>query len=806
MGLIIWSGASAKPLRDVIGPIVARANIPYVIASDITKLPPSQEGDVVLVCGTKAMLLLQGLGLIQKGRTVTSSREKVVTLMGVSYLVTFDPEICSRDYARKPEIQWDTQLAIRLCVTKTIEPVLGVSRYVESFHELIERVEEKYAKTNQPVNVACDLETKGLNPYDPEAWIIIVSFTVDKGASDVMYFEKRESPKEPDVPWEPDGGYTYWEGLWNQLHWLLTTRKISLRGANFKFDSNFIFQKWGIYCTNLKFDTMLVGSLLDENRSNSLKLHAKLFTDSGGYEQGLVGYDMGFMELVPKPLALKYGGADTDVTYQVADRFKADLLKDRQLTNFYVKIMQPASRVFEKMERVGALVDVDYYHRLQTDVNAEIDRLRLDMLGCVPNKLRIKYKDSIHKADVDGKSPFKPALLKEFLFSPAGLNLKPKMYTEGSYEKGGKKLKPEADRVPSTAMDHLLMFDDNPDAAKFIGLFKELGSAQKTMSTYITGFLKHLRPDGRFHGTYMLHRGEYGGDDEDSGAVTGRTSCKDPALQTLPKRTIWSKRLRKAFIAPEGYSILQLDFSQGELRITAVVANEPTMIKAYGSGADLHAITAAQLNGYTMEEFLLLPEDTRDALRSGGKAGNFGLIYGMGAGGYKEYAHSSYGVTLSMEQATAQREAFFDLYQALPKWHEEYRALAHANGYVRSPLGRIRHLPLINAKDQDIVAQAERQAVNSPIQSCLSDMMQLAMVLIDREYGDQDLNMFLMCHDSIAFYCKTDDVEIWAQKIKTLMENLPLEKDFGFVSPLKFYADAEFGPNLAELKKLKNLK
>lgn len=1370
--LILWCGADSKTLKTVIGPAMGAAGVEHKVVSDLTKLPDCHPGDVVLAFGSKALGVLQNLKLVPKGRTVTSMREKELRWEGASILCTFDPGICSRDYARLPEIQWDVQLAARLVKTGSTKPPLGTYRWVESLHEIIEEIEAEFAKTGKPVDVASDTETLGLVEYNPDAWIISMSFTNKEGRSDAIYFEKGETLTPPPPGMDMDD-MTYWEGLWTQVNWLLTSEKVSLRGANWKYDSRWIKHKWGISCTNFKFDTLLVGSLLDENRSNSLKLHAKIMTPMGGYEEDMGKYDMGRLDLVPKMELLPYMGGDTDATYRVAKVMKRELLADKRLCNFYIKLTHPASQVFEKVERTGILVDLPYYQNLQSELTAEINRLTGSMLDCLPSKLRIKYKDSIADALDEGKNPFRKALMSEFLFTSAGLNLKPQMYTEKTKE-------------PSTSLDHLMMFEDDPVAAKFIGLMREHGSASKTLSTYVTGFLKHLRPDGRFHPTYLLSRMDYNG--EDGGAVTGRcltaeariltdkgeipikelvergeqgeafkvlthknrwlpvtgfwrnglkpvctvkaqgrsltstynhpymsfpswtlaedlqlgswlysvvqppkveewrlihgwpfevsnmgrvrraidgqgvkagdiykqqargkwghlkvtlrtfgegakkqdfpvhklvadafltnkggveiahlngdaacnwstnlkwvsvednklhfrlhgnaqhdnqkkldwetvdalragawgnnhqaaealglsrelvrdvrlfkrwngrrdsmagfmpirvdsvqdagvqetfdltvdedhsfvanglvvhnTSAKAPAVQccvgetevvtnvgvrridwlvanngaglkvlthtgkfrdivgvydngvqpvydvlltsghrvrctgnhpiltsagwvrtdeltpgatcyvtrspyqeihqshllqldgheepllqrdqqglasirgsrdhslpslagvpqfpcghggeagagvvnraggrerqlragelplgepedsgqqpyqhqsadaewqdaehgrlgcggrnqsgsaqvqagcdrhgfgnsldeghpaelrvfeesvvvsvtpagdfqtfdltidgshsfvangiavhnTIPKHTKWTKKLRRAFVPPKGYTILQLDYSQGELRIAAVVANEPTMIKAYRDGLDLHAITAAQLNGYEMSEFLALPEDIRDELRSGGKAGNFGLLYGMQAPGFKEYAYTSYGVFMTDQEAVQKRGAFFDLYGRLLEWHDESKQFAKRWGHVRSPLGRVRHLPLINSSDRETRSQSERQAINSPIQSCLSDMMQLAMVHIDREYGHCDIHPFLMTHDSLALYVPEDDALEWAKRLKLIMENLPLERDFQWDSPLKFVADAEMSVaddlgvvSFATLKKLKGL-
>ena len=759
-------------------------------------MPACTAGDVVLAFGGKALDSLKAVKAAPKARTIGSLREKVLSWAGVRYLPTYDPAITQRDYARLPEIQWDIQLAARLATTGDTKPVLGEYRYVDDLSELIERIDEKYEKIGKPVDVGVDLETVGLNEYAPGVRIVSISFTVDEGKSDLLYFEEGESPVKPIGIHEALNDLDYWEGLWIQINWVLTSKKVKTTGANFKFDSNWMAEKWRIFCTNHTFDTLLVGSLLDENRSNSLKLHAKLFTPMGGYEEGLGGYDMARMDLVPKHINLAYAGADTDATYRVTTRFRKDLLKDRKLANFYVNLLHPASKAFEKLERTGALVDVPYYWELASELRSEKARLADAMLELVPNKLKAKYYDGIMSSLEEETSPFKPAFLKEYLFTPKGLNLKPKMLTAG----GPRGDKP---KTPSTAHEHLMMFHDDPEAAAFVDLLKEYSSAAKTLSTYVLGFLKHLRPDNRFHATYLLSRADKG-NSLGEGAVTGRTSARDPAVQTISKHTKWAKRLRRAFIAPPGYVILQLDYSQGELRIVACIAEEPVMLKAYRDGMDLHAITAAKLMGYSIEDFMMLPAEERDEYRSRGKAGNFGLIYGMQAPGFQDYAYTAYGVKLTSGEAFTSREAFFDLYCKLPEWHDTYKAQGHRWESVRSPLGRVRHLPLINSKDREIRSMAERQAINSPIQSCLSDMMQLAMVHIDREYGSNIVQMFMMTHDSIALYVPEDDAVEWAKRIKQIMENLPLDK-FGWKPQLTFVADAEVGVNLSELKKLKNL-
>lgn len=508
MSLIVWCGASVQALKDVFGPVISQHDISHRVEPNMTFFPSSVvPGDVVVACGTKALNVLQDMKVFPKNRTIGSLREKLVEVNGVRVFITYDPGIVARDYGRLPEIQWDVQLAIRLVKTGSTFPTLGRVHIVESFHELMERVEELHATTGKPVRLSCDLETIGLDEWDPEAWILSISFTIEPGISYVMYFRRNERPLTPE-PWANPEGLGYWQGVWYQINWLLTTDLALTCGANFKFDSKWMVGKWGIYCTNHKFDTMLVGSLLNENRSNSLKLHAKIMTPLGGYEAEIDKFDKARMDLIPKPVLCKYNGVDTDACWRVAEVMRSDLLQDKALTRFYVELLHPASKVFEKLERNGVAIDVPYYRALQQELETEATRLHDEMIEMLPTRIKGKYFDSLKIT--------RPALLKEFLFTKSGLNLTATMFTEKTKE-------------PSTSMDHLMQFESDPEAGAFIKLYKEFGSCTKMLSTFVVGFLNYTRSDGRLHPVYQLHRGDYEG--SDSGTVSGRLSATAPAIQ-----------------------------------------------------------------------------------------------------------------------------------------------------------------------------------------------------------------------------------------------------------------------------------
>ena len=726
-----------------------------------------EPGDTVLAFGDKLRQHLTKEGVVPKNRKLASLREKV---WGDSpkFLFTYDPFLVNFEYDKLWQIQWDARLAQRFDTTGSLKPPIGKYKEVQDFTKVITWIENQYAKTGKRVPVSFDLETLGLDPFNPKAYIISVSVTVKPGMAHVVYFTGHGDQPPPG------------EKLWSQIQWLLMSHRISLRGANLKYDLLWVDIKWGIFaCANFKFDTLLAGSLLDENRSNSLNTHAKIFTPIGGYDDELnQKYDKARMDLIPKQELIEYTGGDTDSCFQVADQFKKDLLKDAKLTRFYINLLHPASIAYKEIERRGVVVDVPYYKELQKETEAYIDAKHKELLKMLPRRVRIIHKHAL--------SLTRAALLKDFLFSPKGMNLTPKEYTDKSGE-------------PSTAKRHLLMFKDDPEAGEWIKGYEEWKVASKIHSTYIVGFLEHLRRDGRFHPVYFLHKGEYG--KEDAGTIGGRASARDPAWQTIPKRNkIWTPKLRRAFIAPPGMVILSFDWSQGELRVCACVANEQHMIAAYKAGIDMHAKTGAEVFGISFEDFLKLPEAEQKKIRQGGKAGNFGLIYGMQALGFVDYAWNEYQVKLDLDGAEDFINTFFGMYPGLHTWHDRLKKFMKAHGYIRSPMGRIRHTPLVYSPDWKTKSRAERQGINSEVQSTLGDMAHLAVVELRRLYPK--LWVFGNTHDNLAMYVNEDKVDLWTQRIKEVMEGLPFEK-FGWNPQLNFPVDTEVGPNLSALKEMK---
>jgi DNA polymerase I-like protein with 3'-5' exonuclease and polymerase domains len=792
MSLVLWGDTVNHQTISHLSPVLRHhSDLPVLLDSDVSRLPAYEGTRAILCMGTKTLDLFQRSGLLPKNRSLTSQRSRVHQFQGIAapLMFTYSSGIGEIDYAKFIDVLCDTSSVVRVLKTGRYEPATGDYRWVTDFHDMLTRIDALYAETGRPVECVLDLETVGLDPYakpgevepgHPGAYIVTIQFSCEVGRSDLIHFKSRDEC----IAWFSNFDNAVMMGE------LLNSPKISMGGANLKFDLHWLAVWGGLHCGNFRFDSTLVGSLLDENRSNGLDIHAKIYTTMGGYSDEFDRIvDKSRMDkLPPDDRLLGYAGGDTDAGLRVRKVMKEELLKDEALTRFYVNILHPAARSFEAIEQGGVLVDMDAYKELEADLVTEMAKLTVEAKRHLGGHLVAKHWDD---SKPGGLNITKASLLNDFMFTPQGLNLKPKMMTE----KSGK---------PSTAEEHLMMFKKDERAAPFIALLSDYSSAAKTLSTYVHGFQKHIRSDGRFHPSYYFFAGNR--DEGEGGTVTGRLSCKDPAFQTIPKHTKWAKKLRKCFIAPEGYLILENDYSQGELKVIACVADEPTMIDAYRNGKDLHAITSGNFAGYTYERMMAMknsddPDEVAlyEATRQLGKAGNFGLIYGMSAQGFHAYAETNYGVSLKMEEAEDFRNQFFNTYQMLPVYHRNYKREASKTGMVRSPLGRIRHLPLINSPNRMVRSGAERQAINSPIQSTLSDMMLWTFALAHKNGWTKTCPAFGAVHDAKYTYIPEDNWEFYAKREIELMENLPFET-VNWHPQLKFTADGKAGKNMAELK------
>lgn len=774
--LYVWAKADSPAQMDALfRPLISGSGIPTTFIEAHLPPPVLTDKDVLLAMGGTQLTVLKTMGVVKKNNTITALRGQAWKFGEGRVFISYSPSMMELDVGGKPQIIWDIQLAKRYHQTGSLLPDLSQCdyRWVDNFNEVVAQVDAAHAE-GRTLPLSLDLETVGLDPWAPEGKIVSIQMTTRVQQGLAYYCKGGVSP-----------------AVAKQVKWLCQSPSVRTIGANLKYDMVWIKQHLKFDVTNYWFDTFLAGSLDDENISNSLNLQAKMYTDIGGYDDELVNkYDKSRMDLIPKEDLLPYACGDVDAALRMYYVFRQRIGASPRVTRFYKHLLHPVSKTFVHLEHRGICVDLKQYGEVEFQVGQGMKEAEAKCLSLMPRMLKIKYHDDL--------SITRPALIRDLMFSKLGYNLKPQMWTAGG-EDGTK------EKHPSTAADHLALFADHPEAKEFVDALSEFTSAKKTMSTYVVGFLKHLRSDGKFHPTYFLaHGGELG---DEAGTVSGRTSCKRPAYQTQPKHTKWAMLLRTVYVPPPGFVILKDDYDQGELRVCACVTGDEAMITAYRAGIDLHLKTGCAMKHLELEEGMAMLQSNKPsvvkmikAIRQGGKVGNFGLIYRISPAGLVAYAWSTYGVRMTEEEAFQFKQAFFELYPGIAYWQEAIVKEARRFQQVSGPLGRVRHLPFINSKNSQLRSQSERQAINNPIQGTLSDMKTFGMSELSRVYPD--LWQWGFTHDETQYYVPEADWEVWAKRIRDVNENLPLHI-FGWRPQLAFPVEVQMSAsNLAECKKV----
>lgn len=500
---------------------------------------------------------------------------------------------------------------------------------------------------------------------------------------------------------------------------------------NGKFDNKWLASKLGWHPFQT-FDTMLASHLLDENSANGLKPLSKLFFDADDYE-------------LPQPIdprktslevAGKYCALDVHYTFRLYEKYKAELAADPQLQRFFLRLLMPASRTVERVELSGVYVDLEKHPKVLHDTRIQVNLMREELQGIIGRDINWNSTQQVAK----------------LLFQDLGL-------TSLEKTKGG------ADSVSESVL--LRLRDAHPVVEKLLTYREHVKLLQ-----FLESWREHCDPDGFMHPTFKLH-----------GTVTGRLSCADPNLQQVPR----DKRLRPLITAPPGWLFVEADYSQVELRVAAMLSGDPTMLQIYSDpDGDIHYATAMAVTG--KPKHLITDEERKKA-----KAVNFGFLYGMGAKKFVIYARDNYGVKISLEEAERFRAAFFDQFYGLPPWHERQRAMAKKHKRVRNLLGRVRRLPEVDSGDKFKRGEAERQAINSPVQGFASDMMLYSFVRI---LGENDFIRGVgLVHDAGLFMIREDMAQEGARIIKRTMEDTKtLEKVFGCKLSVPIIADVKVGP------------
>ena len=487
-------------------------------------------------------------------------------------------------------------------------------------------------------------------------------------------------------------------------------------GQNFKYDLT-IFARNGIDVQGVAFDTMLESYVLNSTGRHNMDDLAKrylghqtiTFEEIAGKGKNQLTFNQ-----IPLEKAAEYAAEDADVTMKLQQVLWEKLSKEPTLEKLFKEMELPLLGVLSRMERRGVLIDSD-------------------ALFLQSNEIANRLSELEEQAYVLAGQPFNLAStkqLQEILFDKLGLPVIQKT------PKG----------APSTNEEVLEELAFSHELPKVLVEHRGLS---KLKSTYTDKLPQMVNPQtGRVHTSY-----------HQAVTATGRLSSSDPNLQNIPIRNEEGRRIRQAFIAREGFTVVAADYSQIELRIMAHLSQDQGLINAFTQGKDIHRSTAAEIFGVALDE--VTSEQRRNA-----KAINFGLIYGMSAFGLSRQ--------LGIGRADAQNymDLYFKRYPGVQTFMHDIREKAKAQGYVETLFGRRLYLPDINSSNGMRRKAAERVAINAPMQGTAADIIKRAMIQLDQKLqNDPDIAMIMQVHDELVFEVRSEKIAFYSELIKTQMES-----------------------------------
>lgn len=473
-----------------------------------------------------------------------------------------------------------------------------------------------------------------------------------------------------------------------------------------------IGSRWdGVEINGYTFDLSLASYVLEPAIKEELKYVCTHFDYDGVmYDEEVFG--KGAKKHIPDDALLaQHTVSKAKAIYELKDVVTKEL-KDKKQYELYEDIELPVTRILGEMEFAGTEIDLDVLKEMDEAFDETIEKLSNDI-----------YRISGTTFNISS-----PKQLGQVLFEDLGL-------------KGGKKTKTGY----STSQDVL---EKIIDAHPVVPLVLEYRMLTKLSSTYLKGLQEQVFPDNKIHTIYkqtLTH--------------TGRLSSVDPNLQNIPVRSEEGKLIRKAFVSHNGY-LVSFDYSQIELRILAHMAHVTNLIDAFNQGKDIHRHTAALVFGVKDEE--VTPQ-----MRSQAKAVNFGIIYGM-----SEFRLSK-DIGMSIQEARNFINKYFETYPEVKTYMDEVVEVCKKQGYVSTLLNRKRYIPTINDKNFMVRQQAQRYAMNTPIQGTGADILKLAMIEVDKALRVHHLKsqMILQVHDELIFDVFEDELEEVMSLVKEKMEN-----------------------------------
>ncbi len=555
--------------------------------------------------------------------------------------------------------------------------------------------------------IVIDTETTNIDPF--RSHLVGVSFCWKEG---IAYY----------LPLSGEGTETLPTKKWfAEIKKIIEDDSIEKIGHNLKYDIEALGRD-GIELKGKKKDTLLIAYLFDPG-SRTLSLDKLSFHYFGYTMQPIseligVGKKQLCMDSVPLEKVAWYSAEDADMTYRLYYKLVEKMSNEGDILPFYNRFERPLLDVLVYMERIGCLIDISYLKKLHNETEKKINIIEKDI-----------YKLSGKEFNINSPKQMQEVLFDEMKISVQGL----------------KKTKTGI----STAAD---MLEKMKSAHPIIEKILEYRELSKLQSTYIDALPALVNEEtGRIHTSY-----------NQAVTSTGRLSSSNPNLQNIPIRSELGKEIRRSFVAPKGYSLVSIDYSQMELRIVAHMSDDPVMKQIFEYGKDVHASTAAFVFGIDESE-------VTQNMRRVAKEVNFGILYGMGAWGLAERTG------LSRQEAKKFIDTYFEKFIKIKEFVDNIKDFAKKNKYVETVFGRRRYLPNIDSGIASVRAATEREAINMPIQGTAADIMKLGMIkayeYVLKNHPTGDVRMILTVHDELVFEIKKEIVEDVSFKLRDIIEH-----------------------------------
>lgn len=627
-----------------------------------------------------------------------------------------ESSVASSSKEPKAAVQYDL-FATEPVVESEVSSLADINTMPHSYY-LVDTAEKQIALCEQLLqekSFAFDTETEGLDPLT--AGLVGMSFAIrEQEAWYVPVSANREEATDIVLRLAP----------------ALQHPEIEKVGQNIKFDI-LALRKYGVRVKGPLFDTMLAHYLLNPELRHGMDYLAETYLK---YKTvpiedliGPKGKKQASMRTVPIEQIKEYAAEDADVTLRLKHYF-APLLKQEGLESLFFEMEMPLIYVLAEMEATGVKLDTNALKQSSEVLSQQLTALEESIYDLAGQSFNINSTKQVG----------------EILFDKLKLDEKAKKTKTGGYSTSEEVL--EKIRGKHPIVDKLL----------------EYRGIKKLLSTYIDALPALIHPEtGKIHTSF-----------NQAVTATGRLSSTNPNLQNIPVRDELGREIRKAFIADDDDCIFfSADYSQIELRLMAHLSNDPHMVEAFCSGADIHAATAAKIYGIPVEEV------TSD-MRRKAKTANFGIIYGISVFGLAE--------RLSIPRAESKEliDGYFQTYPRIKEYMEESIRVAKEKGYVETLFKRKRFLPDINSHNAIVRGYAERNAINAPIQGSAADIIKLAMIRIHQRFEAEHLKsrMILQVHDELNFNVRKEEFDRVKEIVLDCMEHVlqlrvPLIADCG---------------------------